>query len=95
MTTFGLHHGLHQARRPPDTASTTRHGVHKVRRSPSPAAAAAYRTRLSGSSEGLRALAALAPQLPDTACRDLLIDYACAGPGLPQRLVAEVRRIRN
>ncbi|MBO0917473.1 tetratricopeptide repeat protein [Streptomyces laculatispora] len=59
------------------------------------AAAASYRTRLSGSSEDLRALAALAPQLPDTAYRDLLIDYACAGPGLPQGLVAEVRRIRN
>ncbi|MER5274228.1 tetratricopeptide repeat protein [Streptomyces sp. NPDC002809] len=59
------------------------------------AAAAAYRTRLSGSPEDLRALVVLAPEIPNTSYRDLLIDYACAGPGLPQDLVAEVRRIRN
>ncbi|MFD8689917.1 tetratricopeptide repeat protein [Streptomyces sp. NPDC059651] len=58
-------------------------------------AAAAYRTRLSGSSDDLRALAALAPELPDTSYRDLLIGYACAGPGLPPDLVAEVRGTRN
>ncbi|MFI6648673.1 tetratricopeptide repeat protein [Streptomyces sp. NPDC050529] len=58
-------------------------------------AAAAYRTRLSGSSDDLRALAALAPELTNTPYRDLLIDYACAGPGLPPGLVAEVRAIRT
>lgn len=58
-------------------------------------AAAAYRTRLSGSSDDLRALAALAPELTNTPYRDLLIDHACAGPGLPPDLVAEVRAIRT
>ncbi|MFJ6832444.1 hypothetical protein [Streptomyces sp. NPDC091209] len=57
------------------------------------AAGAAYRTRLSGSSDDLRALIDLAPELPDTSYRDLLIDYACAGPGLPPALVAKARRI--
>ncbi|MFH9043500.1 tetratricopeptide repeat protein [Streptomyces sp. NPDC017966] len=59
------------------------------------AAAAAYRTRLSGSSDGLRALIALAPELANTAYRNLLIDYACAGPKLPRRLVAKAHRIRK
>lgn len=57
------------------------------------AAGAAYRTRLSGSSDDLRALIALAPELANTSYRDLLIDYACAGPGLPPSLVAKARRI--
>ncbi|MEV7400156.1 tetratricopeptide repeat protein [Streptomyces sp. NPDC091267] len=57
------------------------------------AAGAAYRTRLSGSSEDLRALIVLAPELASAAYRDVLIDYACAGPGLPHGLVAEARRI--
>ncbi|MEV6590904.1 tetratricopeptide repeat protein [Streptomyces acidicola] len=57
------------------------------------AAGAAYRTRLSGSSEDLRALIALAPELSNTSYRDLLIDYACAGPGLPRRLVTKARLI--
>ncbi|WP_406110115.1 tetratricopeptide repeat protein [Streptomyces sp. NBC_01003] len=59
------------------------------------AAGAAYRTRLSGSSEDLRALIALAPELVDTTYRNLLIDYACAGPKLPRGLVAEAHRIRR
>jgi len=59
------------------------------------AAAAAYRTRLSGSSHDLKALIALAPELTNTTYRNLLIDYACAGPKLPRRLVAKARRIRN
>jgi tetratricopeptide (TPR) repeat protein len=59
------------------------------------AASAAYRTRLSGSSDDLRALIVLAPELANTSYRDLLIDYACAGPELPRRLVAEARRIRK
>ncbi|MFF9122373.1 tetratricopeptide repeat protein [Streptomyces sp. NPDC014889] len=58
------------------------------------AAGAAYRTRLSGSSDDLRVLIALAPELTNTSYRDLLIDYACAGPGLPRRIVAEARRAR-
>ncbi|MFD7019135.1 hypothetical protein [Streptomyces sp. NPDC059928] len=59
------------------------------------AAGAAYRTRLSGSSHDLSALIALAPQLANTTYRNLLIDYACAGPKLPRRLVAEAHRIRG
>ncbi|MFC5241961.1 hypothetical protein [Streptomyces atrovirens] len=59
------------------------------------AAAAAYRTRLSGSSNDLRDLIALAPGLANTTYRNQLIDYACAGPKLPRRLVAEARRIRK
>ncbi|WP_327116578.1 tetratricopeptide repeat protein [Streptomyces sp. NBC_01341] len=53
------------------------------------AAAAAYRTRLSGSSDDLRALITLAPELANASYRKLLIDRACAGPGLPPELVAE------
>ncbi|MEU1690034.1 hypothetical protein ABZ590_00180 [Streptomyces hirsutus] len=59
------------------------------------AAGAAYRTRLSGSSDNLRALIALAPELANIAYRNLLIDYACAGPKLPRRLVARAHRIRK
>ncbi|ROQ36463.1 tetratricopeptide repeat protein [Streptomyces sp. PanSC19] len=59
------------------------------------AASAAYRTRLAGSSDDLRALIALAPELANTAYRNLLIDYACAGPELPRGLVAEAHRIRE
>ncbi|MFJ6631974.1 tetratricopeptide repeat protein [Streptomyces sp. NPDC091376] len=59
------------------------------------AAGAAYRTRLSGSSDDLSALIALAPQLANTTYRNLLIDYACAGPKLPGGLVAEADRIRE
>jgi tetratricopeptide (TPR) repeat protein len=68
------------------------HGPHEVALR---AAGAAYRTRLSGSSDDLRALIALAPELADTTYRNLLIDYACAGPKLPRRLVAKARRIRE
>ncbi|MFB7113462.1 tetratricopeptide repeat protein [Streptomyces sp. NPDC056291] len=59
------------------------------------AAGAAYRARLSGSSDDLRALIALAPELANTSYRNLLIDYACAGPKLPRRLVAKAHRIRK
>ena len=59
------------------------------------AARVAYRARLSGSPDDLRALIALAPELANTAYRNLLIDYACAGPRLPRRLVATLRRIRE
>ncbi|MFC9614466.1 tetratricopeptide repeat protein [Streptomyces sp. NPDC056938] len=57
------------------------------------AAGAAYRTRLFGSSDDLRALIALAPELVNTSYRDLLIDYACAGPKLPRGLVAKAQQI--
>ncbi len=57
------------------------------------AAGAAYRTRLSGSSDDLRALMTLAQDLTNTSYRDRLIGHACAGPGLPRHLVAEARRI--
>ncbi|MGW7358299.1 tetratricopeptide repeat protein [Streptomyces sp. NPDC054802] len=59
------------------------------------AAAAAYLTRVSCSSDDLRALIALAPELANTTYRNLLIDYACAGPKLPRRLVAKAHRIRE
>ncbi|WP_435210333.1 tetratricopeptide repeat protein [Streptomyces sp. bgisy034] len=59
------------------------------------AAGAAYRARLSGSSDDLRALIALAPELANTTYRNLLIDCACAGPKLPRRLVAQVLAIRE
>ncbi|MEU9602684.1 hypothetical protein AB0E06_38580 [Streptomyces sp. NPDC048109] len=57
------------------------------------AASAAYRTRLAGSSDDLRALITLAPEIANTTYRNLLIDYACAGPKLPRRLVAKAQRI--
>jgi len=56
------------------------------------AAAAAYRTRLSGSADDLRALITMAPQVPNPGYRDFLIDHACAAEGLPRELVAEARR---
>ncbi|MEW1995356.1 tetratricopeptide repeat protein [Streptomyces coelicoflavus] len=59
------------------------------------AAAAAYRTRLSGASDDLRALIALVPGLANATYRNLLIDCACAGPKLPRRLVAKARRLRE
>ncbi|MCX5262346.1 tetratricopeptide repeat protein, partial [Streptomyces canus] len=59
------------------------------------AARAAYRTRVSGSPDDLGALIALAPELVNTTYRNLLIDYACAGPKLPRRLVAKAHHIRK
>ncbi|WP_405725606.1 tetratricopeptide repeat protein [Streptomyces sp. NBC_00028] len=59
------------------------------------AAHAAYRTRLSGSAEDLRALIHMAPELTATGYRNLLLDYACAGEDLPHHLVAEARRARE
>ncbi|MFI8076314.1 tetratricopeptide repeat protein [Streptomyces sp. NPDC086033] len=59
------------------------------------AAGAAYRTRVSGSSDDLMALIALAPELANTTYRNLLIDYACAGTQLPRRLVAKAHRSRK
>jgi tetratricopeptide (TPR) repeat protein len=56
------------------------------------AARAAYRARLSGSAGALRELLELAPELPNPAYRNTLIERACAGPGLPADLVAEARR---
>ncbi|MFG1665164.1 tetratricopeptide repeat protein [Streptomyces sp. Y7] len=59
------------------------------------AADAAYRTRLTGSPTEMRALIELAAHLPNDSYRGLLIDHACAGPGLPAELVTEARRIQN
>jgi tetratricopeptide (TPR) repeat protein len=59
------------------------------------AAAAAYRTRLTGSPADLGELIDLAAQRPNDAYLDVLIDYACAGPDLPAELVAAARRGRN
>ncbi|WP_285636458.1 tetratricopeptide repeat protein [Actinoallomurus iriomotensis] len=59
------------------------------------AAGAAYRARLTGSPADLSELIELAPQLPDDSYLRLLIDHACAGPGLPAELVAAARRCRQ
>ncbi|MFD6423030.1 tetratricopeptide repeat protein [Streptomyces sp. NPDC060198] len=59
------------------------------------AAGAAYRARLTGAHTELSRLIELAPDLANRSYRDLLIDHACAGPGLPAELVAAARRIRN
>ncbi|MFE1289748.1 tetratricopeptide repeat protein [Streptomyces sp. NPDC058751] len=59
------------------------------------AAGAAYRARLTGSPDDLRALVELLPDLPDSPYRSLLVDHACSGPALPADLVAEARRFRN
>lgn len=48
-----------------------------------------------GSPADLGELIELAPGLPNDSYRDLLIDHACAGPGLPAELVAAARRLRN
>lgn len=59
------------------------------------AAGAAYRARLTGSPAALDELLALAPMLPNDSYLGLLIDHACAGPGLPAELVATARRIQK
>ncbi|MES5818222.1 tetratricopeptide repeat protein [Streptomyces sp. RG80] len=59
------------------------------------AAGAAYRARLTGSPAALDELLALAPKLPNDSYLGLLIDHACAGPGLPAELVATARRIQK
>ncbi|MER6059656.1 tetratricopeptide repeat protein [Streptomyces sp. NPDC001792] len=59
------------------------------------AAGAAYRARLTGSPADLGELIELAPSLPNDSYRDLLIDHACVGPGLPAELLAAARRFRN
>jgi len=58
------------------------------------AAGAAYRARLTGSTAGLSELVELVPFLPNDSYRDMLIDYACAGPALPAELVAVARRVQ-
>ncbi|EWM16553.1 tetratricopeptide repeat protein [Kutzneria sp. 744] len=57
------------------------------------AAGAAYRARRTGSAADLRELIDLAPQVPNASYRRALIDYACAGPGLPDDLVEAARRL--
>ncbi|MFF8599948.1 tetratricopeptide repeat protein [Streptomyces sp. NPDC015232] len=59
------------------------------------AANAAYRTRLSGSSDDLGTLIALAPGIANGSYRNLLIDYACAGPKLSRELVEKAHRVRH
>ncbi|MFE2531568.1 tetratricopeptide repeat protein [Streptomyces sp. NPDC059371] len=59
------------------------------------AAGAAYRARLTGSPDDLRDFTGLAPHLPDSPYRDLLIDHACSGPALSPELVAEARRFQS
>lgn len=55
------------------------------------AARLAYRARLTGSPDDVRELIELFPQMSPDSYRDLLIDFACAGPDLPLELIAEVR----
>lgn len=57
------------------------------------AAAAAYRARHTGSRAGLRELIGLVPLMPKDSYRRSLIDVACAGPGLPGRLVSRARAL--
>ncbi|CAL9640079.1 hypothetical protein SUDANB96_06347 [Streptomyces sp. enrichment culture] len=59
------------------------------------AARAAYRARLTGSPADLSELLDLAAGLAHSEYRGLLIEHACAGPGLPAELVARARRIQN
>lgn len=59
------------------------------------AAGAAYRARLTGSPADLSELIELTPQLPNDSYLHLLIEHACAGPGLPAELVAAARRCRQ
>lgn len=59
------------------------------------AAAAAYRTRLTGSAADLRELVELTPHLPNGPYRGTLIDLACAGPGLSAEDVAAARSARQ
>ena len=58
-------------------------------------AGAAYRARLTGSPAELGELIELAPLLPNDTYRNVLIDYARAGPALPAELVAAARRLKN
>ncbi|GAA1400846.1 tetratricopeptide repeat protein [Catellatospora coxensis] len=58
------------------------------------AARAAYRTRLTGSATDLAELVAQAKLMPESPYRQVLIDHACAGPGLPAELVAAARKAR-
>ncbi|GAV43504.1 tetratricopeptide repeat protein [Streptomyces sp. LBUM 1476] len=59
------------------------------------AANAAYRTHLTGSPTALTELLELAPNLPNTAYRNVLLNHACAAPSLPTDLVAAARHIQN
>jgi tetratricopeptide (TPR) repeat protein len=59
------------------------------------AAGVAYRARLTGSPDDLRGLIELAPHMPNDSYRSLLIDLACAGPGLPAELVAQARNFQG
>ncbi|MET8983043.1 tetratricopeptide repeat protein [Streptomyces sp. NPDC004539] len=59
------------------------------------AAATAYRTRLTGSPTDLHELLELARNLPKSPYRTLLLDHACAGPGLPAELVTAARDIQG
>ena len=59
------------------------------------AAGAAYRARLTGSPAALRELIDLVPQLANDSYRALLVKHACAGPSLPEELLAEARSVQN
>jgi tetratricopeptide (TPR) repeat protein len=55
------------------------------------AARAAYRARLTASAADLAELVELAKGMPESPYRQVLIDHACAGPGLPADVVAAAR----
>jgi len=58
------------------------------------AAETAYRARHTGDTRALEALISLAPQMPNSPYRAVLIDHACAGEGLSPELVAQALRLR-
>ena len=82
-----------------DFAAAVAHADQGLRHEPAEptlrVAAAAYRTRLTGSPADLAELIELAPLLPNDSYRGVLIDYACAHRGLPAELVAKARLLQT
>lgn len=59
------------------------------------AAGAAFRARAEGSVTDLELLLELAPAVPHDGYRDVLIDYAVGGAGLPADRIAAARRLQQ
>jgi tetratricopeptide (TPR) repeat protein len=82
-----------------DFAAAVAHAAEGLGHEPSEitlrAAHAAYRVRLTGSPDAVAEFVELAPGLPNPGYRDILIDRACAGPGLPSHRVRELRSLGN
>jgi tetratricopeptide (TPR) repeat protein len=58
------------------------------------AAETAYRARHTGDARAFEALISLAPQMPNSPYRAVLIDHACVGEGLSPELLAQALRLR-